>query len=96
MKDFLNFNIDGTNSDGPIINYHILSTVNPMTRSGISNLKFNLAHINMKDSDNDLSLANYQVKGWMEEIEGSNNRHDNIFLHIFQLYQSNPEPLFCK
>ena len=63
MKEFLKFNIDGTNYDGPMIIHHILSTAKPMIRSGISNVNINLGKMKMKDFDNNLSLENEQVKG---------------------------------
>ena len=46
--------------------------------------------------ENNVSRANEQVKGWMEEIKGGNNQNDDIVIHIFRLYQSAPDPVFCK
>ena len=66
MKDFRKFNIDETNSDSPLLIHHILSKINPMTRTGISNAKINLGEIKLKGFDNDASLANEWVKRWME------------------------------
>ena len=50
----------------------------------------------IKYFDNNMILENEQVEVWMEEIEGSNARHDDIILHIFQLYHYDPDPAFCK
>ena len=47
MKDFLKFNIDRTNSDGPMIIYQILSIVNLIDQNRTSNVKTNLVKINM-------------------------------------------------
>ena len=77
-----------------MIIHHILSIVKPSARSGISNVKINLVNIKIKDYGNDVILAKKQVKVCMEEIKGSNNWHDDILLHIFQLYHSAPDPVF--
>ena len=46
--------------------YHILSIVKPITRDLICNVKMNLGNMKMKDFENNVSLANKKVKGWME------------------------------
>ena len=96
MKDSLKFYIDGANSEGPMIIHHILSIVNPMTRAGISNVKIKLGNIKMNIFDKNTSLANEEVKSWVEEIRRSNHQNDDIVLHIFQLYHSTPNPVFCE
>ena len=80
MKDFFEFNIYRTNSDGPMIIHHILSIINPMTCSGISKVKINLYTLKVKTFDNNVSLANEQVNGWMEEIKGINNQNNYIVI----------------
>ena len=94
MKDFFEFNIYRTNSDGPMIIHHILSIVKPMTCSGISKVKINLYTLKVKTFDNNMSLANEQVNGWMKEIKDINNQHNYIVIYIFQLYHSTPDPVF--
>ena len=58
MKDLLKLNIYGNNSEGTMIIHHILSTGNPMTRSGISNVKIYLGKVKMKYFDNDVRISN--------------------------------------
>ena len=62
MKDFLKFNIYGINSDGIMIIHHIMSTFKTTTHAGISNVKINLGNMKMKHFDNDVILANEQLK----------------------------------
>ena len=58
MKDFFEFNIYRTNSDGPMIIHHILSIVKPITYSGVSKVKIDLYTMKVKYFDNNMSLAN--------------------------------------
>ena len=66
MKYLTKFNIYRTNYDVPLMIYHILSIVNPITCSVISNTNINLGKMKPKDFENDVSLANEKSKGWMK------------------------------
>ena len=66
MKYLIKFNIYRNTSDFPLMIYHILSIVNPITRSVISNTDINLGKMKPKDFENDVSLANEKSKGWMK------------------------------
>ena len=66
MKDFYEFNIDRTNSDGLMMIHDILYIVNPISRSVITNIKIDLENIRSKYFEKNMSLANEQFKGLME------------------------------
>ena len=66
MKDFYEFNINRTNSDGLMMIHDILYTVNLISRSVITNIKIDLENIRSKYFEKNMSLANEQFKGLME------------------------------
>ena len=66
MKDFYEFNINRTNSDGLMMIHDILYTVNLISRSVITNIKIDLEKIRSKYFDRNMSLANEQFKVLMK------------------------------
>ena len=56
MKYIANFNIGGTNSDGPLIIHHVLSMVNPMNLYGISNMEINLGRMKLGYFENNVII----------------------------------------